>query len=125
MSRFYSCLAVYKASLILRSLSNFVINLNRFYTRFGKFVEFSEVLPMGNKPAKQEKKREDVILVKVVPHVDRAYVRWLTRDLKRIYDFTPQNPQAIKPSDHYIEIMRLNGLLDLDMDDPDLAHLFK
>lgn len=79
--------------------------------------------PMGNKPAKQEKKEE--LLLKIVPPLDRAYTRWLARDLERIYGFTPRNPRAIKPPDHYIEHMRLNGWLDLDLNDPDLAHLFK
>ncbi|KAF5206461.1 aspartyl/glutamyl-tRNA (Asn/Gln) amidotransferase subunit B [Thalictrum thalictroides] len=79
---------------------------------------------MGNKPVKQEEKK-DGYLVKVVPPLDRAYVRWLTRDLERVHGFVPKNLRAIKPPEHYIEQMRLNGLLDLDLDDPDLAHLFK
>ncbi|CAL5426250.1 unnamed protein product [Camellia sinensis] len=77
---------------------------------------------MGNKPAKEEKEE---IFLKIVPHLDRAYVRWLARDLERIHCFTPRNPRAVKPPDHYIEYMRLNGWLDLDLDDPDLAHLLK
>ncbi|XP_008784099.2 uncharacterized protein LOC103703134 [Phoenix dactylifera] len=77
---------------------------------------------MGNKPAKQE--REE-ILVKVMPPLDRAYGRWLARDVQRLHGFTPKNPPAIKPPDHYIEYMQLYGWLDLDMDDPDLAHLVK
>lgn len=77
---------------------------------------------MGNKPVKQE--REEVLL-KVVPPLDRAYVRWLARDLERIHGFTPAHPRAVKPPDHYIEYMRLNGWLDVDLSDPDLAHLFK
>ncbi|KAK9939063.1 hypothetical protein M0R45_015772 [Rubus argutus] len=77
---------------------------------------------MGNKPVKQE--REEVLL-KVVPPLDRAYVRWLARDLERIHGFTPANPRAVKPPDHYIEYMRLNGWLDVDLSDPDLAHLLK
>ncbi|KAL0389955.1 UNVERIFIED_CONTAM: hypothetical protein Scaly_0352600 [Sesamum calycinum] len=80
-------------------------------------------LAMGGKPAKLEKKEE--LGLKIVPPVDRAYARWLARDLERIYGFTPRNPCAIKPPDHYIEYMRLNGWLDLNLDDPDLAHLFK
>ncbi|KAK2981561.1 hypothetical protein RJ640_008693 [Escallonia rubra] len=78
---------------------------------------------MGNKPAKQEEKEE--ILLKIVPPLDRAYVRWLARDLERIYGYTPRNVRAVKPPDHYIEYMRLNGWLDLSLDDPDLAHLHK
>ncbi|KAL7174029.1 hypothetical protein ACSBR2_033308 [Camellia fascicularis] len=77
---------------------------------------------MGNKPAKEEKEE---IFLKIVPPLDRAYVRWLARDLERIHRFTPRNPRAVKPPDHYIEYMRLNGWLDLDLDDPDLAHLLK
>lgn len=77
---------------------------------------------MGNKPAKQE--REEVML-KVVPPLDRAYVRWLARDLERTRGFTPANPRAVKPPEHYIEYMHLNGWLDVDLGDPDLAHLFK
>lgn len=76
---------------------------------------------MGNKPAKQ---REEVAGVKVVPPLDRAYVRWLARDLERIYGYVPSKPRAVKPPDHYIEYMKLNGWLDLDLNDPDLAHLF-
>lgn len=77
---------------------------------------------MGNRPVKQEK--EEVFL-KVVPPLDHAYVRWLARDLKRIHDFTPVNPRSVMPPDHYIDYMRLNGWLDVDLNDPDLAHLFK
>lgn len=77
---------------------------------------------MGNKPAKQE--REEVLL-KVVPPLDRAYVRWVARDLERIHGLTPVNPRAVKPPEHYIEYMHLNGWLDVDLGDPDLAHLFK
>ncbi|KAL8496298.1 hypothetical protein ACS0TY_020132 [Phlomoides rotata] len=80
---------------------------------------------MGNKPAKQEEEKKEELLLKIVPPVDRAYTRWLARDLERVYGFTPQNPRAIKPPDSYIEYMHLNGWLDLDLDDPDLAHLFK
>ncbi|GMH07344.1 hypothetical protein Nepgr_009184 [Nepenthes gracilis] len=77
---------------------------------------------MGNKPAKQE--REEILL-KVVPPLDPAFVRWLARDIKRIEGFAPKKPRAIKPPDHYIEFMRLYGWLDLDLNDPDLAHLLK
>ncbi|PIM99097.1 hypothetical protein CDL12_28410 [Handroanthus impetiginosus] len=82
---------------------------------------------MGNKPAKQEAKNKEneELVLKYVPPIDRAYVRWLARDLERIYGFAPRNPQAIEPPDHYVEYMRLNGWLELDLDDPDLAHLFK
>ncbi|KAL7174028.1 hypothetical protein ACSBR2_033307 [Camellia fascicularis] len=77
---------------------------------------------MGNKPAKEEKEE---IFLKIVPPLDRACVRWLARDLERIHRFTPRNPRAVMPPDHYIEYMSLNGWLDLDLDDPDLAHLLK
>lgn len=80
---------------------------------------------MGNKPAKPEEKKKDELQLKIVPPLDRAYTHWLTRDLERIYGFTPRNPRAIKPPDHYIEYMRMNGMLELDLDDGDLAHLFK
>ncbi|PIA28104.1 hypothetical protein AQUCO_07200021v1 [Aquilegia coerulea] len=79
---------------------------------------------MGNKPVKQEEKKDEYML-KVVPPLDRALVRWLNRDLERVHGFVPKNPHAIKPPEHYIEQMRLNGWLDLDLNDPDLAHLFK
>ncbi|XP_021901419.1 uncharacterized protein LOC110817270, partial [Carica papaya] len=42
-----------------------------------------------------------------------------------IHGFTPKNPRAVKPPDHYIEFMRLNGWLDVNLNDPDLAHLLK
>ncbi|KAJ0020292.1 hypothetical protein Pint_31777 [Pistacia integerrima] len=79
---------------------------------------------MGNKPVAVKQEREEVFL-KIVPPVDRAYVRWLTRDVERIHGFTPKNPRAVKPPDHYIEYMQLNGWLEVNLDDPDLAHLFK
>ncbi|KAL5710441.1 hypothetical protein ACHQM5_021001 [Ranunculus cassubicifolius] len=77
---------------------------------------------MGNKPVQQER---EGYLVRVVPPLDRTLVRWLSRDLEMIHGFTPKNPRSVKPPEHYIEHMRLNGSLDLDLDDPDLAHLFK
>lgn len=80
-------------------------------------------LSMGNKPVKQQER--DEILLKVVPPLDRAYVRWLARDIERIHGYTPKNPSAVKPPEHYIEYMRLSGWLDVNLDDPDLAHLFK
>ncbi|KAI4340470.1 hypothetical protein MLD38_025301 [Melastoma candidum] len=78
---------------------------------------------MGNKPVKQQEREE--VAVKVVPPIDQAYVRWLARDLERIHGYVPRNPRPIRPPDHYIEYMRLYGWLDLSLDDPDLAHLFK
>ncbi|XP_051134436.1 uncharacterized protein LOC127253737 isoform X2 [Andrographis paniculata] len=78
---------------------------------------------MGNKPAKQEKNEE--VMPKIAPPVDRAYLHWLSRDLERIYGFAPKKPHAVKPPDHYVEYMRMNGWLDLDLNDPDLAHLLK
>ncbi|KAK9755546.1 hypothetical protein RND81_01G033400 [Saponaria officinalis] len=77
---------------------------------------------MGNRPAKIEKEE---ILVRVAPPIDPTFARWLARDIQKIEGFTVKNPLAITPPDHYIEYMRLNGWLDLDLDDPDLAHLFK
>lgn len=77
---------------------------------------------MGNRPAKPER---DEVLLKIVPPLDQAYVRWLARDLERIHGFTPRNPRAVRPPDHYIEYMRLQGWLDVSLDDPDLAHLLK
>lgn len=77
---------------------------------------------MGNKPPVRS--REEVLL-KIVPPIDQTYARWLARDLERIHRFAPRNPKAIKPPEHYIEYMRLYGWLDLDLNDPDLAHLFK
>ncbi|KAJ8750252.1 hypothetical protein K2173_014167 [Erythroxylum novogranatense] len=79
---------------------------------------------MGNKPVKQREERDDILL-KIVPPLDRAYVRWLSRDLEMIHGFTPRNCEAVKPPDHYAEYMRLNGWLDVNLDDPDLAHLFQ
>ncbi|KAG7010334.1 hypothetical protein SDJN02_27127, partial [Cucurbita argyrosperma subsp. argyrosperma] len=78
---------------------------------------------MGNKPAKQSGGRDEML--KIVPPLDQAYIRWLARDLERIHGFTPRNPRAVKPPDHYIEFMRLNGWLDVSLDDPDLARLLK
>lgn len=82
---------------------------------------------MGNKPGKQAQKKDDKggFLVKVAPPVDRTYIRWLAKDLARVHGFTPKNPCAVTPPDQYIEYMRLKGWLDLDLDDPDLTHLFK
>ncbi|KAF4374105.1 hypothetical protein F8388_012088 [Cannabis sativa] len=76
----------------------------------------------GNKPAKQE---PEEIFLKIVPPLDHAYVRWLTRDLERTHGFTPAKPRAVRPPDHYIEYMQLNGWLDVNLDDPDIAHLLK
>ncbi|CDP06860.1 unnamed protein product [Coffea canephora] len=80
---------------------------------------------MGNKQAKSVKPQKEEVLLKIVPPIDQAYARWLFRDLERIHGFAPRNPRAIEPPEHYIEYMRLNGWLDVDLDDPDLAHLFK
>ncbi|KAI5577866.1 hypothetical protein POPTR_009G162200v4 [Populus trichocarpa] len=86
---------------------------------------------MGNKPTKQEREvvfplaqdRQEILL-KVVPPLDHAYLRWLARDLERVHGFTPGNCRAVTPPDHYTEYMRLQGWLDVNLDDPDLAHLF-
>ncbi|XP_038901668.1 uncharacterized protein LOC120088440 [Benincasa hispida] len=80
---------------------------------------------MGNRAVKQPQEQRGEIFLKIVPPLDQAYLRWLARDLERIHGFTPRNPRAVKPPDHYIEFMRLNGWLDVSLDDPDLAHLFK
>lgn len=77
---------------------------------------------MGNKQVKQEK--ED-ILVRVAPPVDPAFARWLARDIQRTEGFTVTGSRSLTPPDHCIEYMRLHGLLDLDLNDPDLAHLVK
>ncbi|KAF5789796.1 hypothetical protein HanXRQr2_Chr09g0375451 [Helianthus annuus] len=77
-------------------------------------------IKMGNKPVKE---REEPV-VKVAPPLDRAYVHWLAKDLERVHGYVPKKPRAVKPPDHYIEYMRMNGWLDLDLNDPDLAHLF-
>ncbi|MQL81200.1 hypothetical protein Taro_013656 [Colocasia esculenta] len=73
-------------------------------------------------PAKPEKEE---ILVKVVPPLDRAFVKWLARDLERIHGYTVRDQPAIRPPDHYIEYMRLYGWLDVDLDDPDIDRLLK
>lgn len=77
----------------------------------------------GNKLEKQEK--DDIILLKIVPPVDQIYAKWLARDLARIHSFTPKRIRAVQPPDHYVEHMKLNGWLDVDLNDPDLAHLFE
>ncbi|KAJ7001807.1 hypothetical protein NC653_012028 [Populus alba x Populus x berolinensis] len=86
---------------------------------------------MGNKPVKQEREamspsapNRPEFLLKIVPPLDHAYVRWLARDLERIHGFTPRNCRAVTPPDHYVEYMRSHGWLDVNLDDPDLAHLF-
>ncbi|KMT00611.1 hypothetical protein BVRB_9g219060 [Beta vulgaris subsp. vulgaris] len=78
---------------------------------------------MGNKPAKKIEKEE--ILLKFAPPIDPVFGRWLARDIRSTEGYTVKNPPMLKPPDHYIEYMRLYGMLDLDLDDPDLAHLFK
>ncbi|XP_018445785.1 uncharacterized protein LOC108817561 [Raphanus sativus] len=80
---------------------------------------------MGNKATTTVKEERVEIHLKVAPSLDRAFVRWLARDLQRVQGFKPKNTRAITPPDNYIEFMRLNGSLDVDLDDPDLAHLFK
>ncbi|KAJ1686242.1 hypothetical protein LUZ63_017632 [Rhynchospora breviuscula] len=85
---------------------------------------------MGNKPAKQEKEKakdgeNDLIRVRIRPEIDQDLVKWLSRDVKQLCTFVPKEPRAIRPPDHEIEYMRLHGLLDLDLDDPDLSHLLK
>ncbi|XP_031480000.1 uncharacterized protein LOC116250492 [Nymphaea colorata] len=77
---------------------------------------------MGNKPATPKR---DEILVKVMPPIDQTLVRWIARDVDRIYGFVPKKPRAIKPPEHYIEYMRLQGWLDVDLDDAELARLLK
>lgn len=77
---------------------------------------------MGNRPAKQQ---GEEVLLKIVPPLDPAYTRWFAWDIERIHDDTPRKPRAVKPPELYIEYMRLHGWLDVDLDDPDLARLFK
>ncbi|KAJ6717208.1 MITOCHONDRIAL GROUP I INTRON SPLICING FACTOR CCM1 [Salix koriyanagi] len=86
---------------------------------------------MGNKPGKQERevvsplaRGRQEILLKVAPPLDHAHLRWLARDLERVHGFTPGNCRAVTPPDHYAEYMRLQGWLDVNLDDPDLSHLF-
>ncbi|KAB5541803.1 hypothetical protein DKX38_014777 [Salix brachista] len=86
---------------------------------------------MGNKPGKQERevvsplaRDRQEILLKVAPPLDHAHLRWLARDLERVHGFTPGNCRAVTPPDHYAEYMRLQGWLDVNLDDPDLSHLF-
>ncbi|KAJ4751443.1 aspartyl/glutamyl-tRNA (Asn/Gln) amidotransferase subunit B [Rhynchospora pubera] len=83
---------------------------------------------MGNQPAKQDKDRDkesDLIRVRIRPEIDQDLVKCLSRDVKQLCTFVPKKPHAIQPPDHEIEYMRLHGLLDLDLDDPDLTHLLK
>lgn len=81
---------------------------------------------MGNKATTTVKEEREEIHLKIVPPLDRDFVRWLARDLQRVQGFKPRHStRAITPPDHYIELMRLNGSLDVDLDDPDLAHLLK
>uniref|UniRef100_A0A6N2MAN0 Uncharacterized protein n=1 Tax=Salix viminalis TaxID=40686 RepID=A0A6N2MAN0_SALVM len=86
---------------------------------------------MGNKPGKQERevvsplaRGRQEILLKVAPPLDHAHLRRLARDLERVHGFTPGNCRAVTPPDHYAEYMRLQGWLDVNLDDPDLSHLF-
>uniref|UniRef100_A0A6N2KYA9 Pentacotripeptide-repeat region of PRORP domain-containing protein n=3 Tax=Salix viminalis TaxID=40686 RepID=A0A6N2KYA9_SALVM len=86
---------------------------------------------MGNKPGKQERevvsplaRGRQEILLKVAPPLDHAHLRWLARDLERVHGFTPGNCRAVTPPDHYAEYMRLQGWLDVNLDDPDISHLF-
>ncbi|CAH2072190.1 unnamed protein product [Thlaspi arvense] len=83
------------------------------------------VFKMGNKATTVKEERQEIHL-KIVPPLDKVFLRWLARDLQRVQGFKPKNnTRAITPPDSYIEFMRLNGSLDVDLDDPDLAHLFK
>lgn len=79
---------------------------------------------MGNKLEKQAQK-PDGIFVKAMPPLDQTYVRWLARDLERLYGVAPKAPKAIKPPDHYIEYMRMYGMLDVDLNDADLDEVLK
>jgi len=78
---------------------------------------------MGNKPVKQEKREE--VLLKISPPVDPAFARWLARDIQRVEGYTVKGCRPLTPPDDWIEYMRLRGWLDLDLNDPDLACLFK
>ena len=79
---------------------------------------------MGNKPAKQKQERDELLL-KNPPPIDPVFGRWLARDIQSVEGYALKNSKKLTPPDHYIEFMRLYGWLDLDLDDPDLAHLFK
>eukprot|EP01018_Ginkgo_biloba_P016748 Gb_27508 [translate_table: standard] len=64
--------------------------------------------------------------VDVSPKLDPLVVRAIANIYKTYLPFSPKTtPRPIRPNDHYLEFMRLNGWLDLDLDDPDLAPLFK
>ncbi|KAK7361956.1 hypothetical protein VNO77_04052 [Canavalia gladiata] len=80
---------------------------------------------MGNKLEKQKQEVDNMTLLKIVPPIDQTYAKWLAKDVARIHGYTPQYTRAVEPPDHYVEYMKLNGLLDVDLNDPDLAHLFK
>ncbi|CAN4119171.1 unnamed protein product [Withania somnifera] len=75
---------------------------------------------MGNKSAKPKR---DKVLLKIVPPLDQAYTRWLAGNLESIYGCTPRNPCDVRPPGHYIAYMSLQGLLDVNLDEPDLARL--
>lgn len=72
-------------------------------------------------------KRAKIILEKVdlSPKLDPLLVRAIDNVYKGYGPFYVKNPHPVRPSDHYLEIMRLKGWLDLDLNDPDLAPLFK
>lgn len=78
---------------------------------------------MGNKPVKQEKREE--VLLRITPPVDPAFARWLARDIQRVEGYTVKGSRPLTPPDDWIEYMHLQGWLDLDLNDPDLARLFK
>ncbi|KAF5805675.1 hypothetical protein HanXRQr2_Chr05g0212251 [Helianthus annuus] len=63
--------------------------------------------------------RKDMKNLKVAPPLECAYVHWLAKDQERILGHVPTKHRAVKPRDHYIEYMRMDGWLDLD-----LTHLF-
>lgn len=73
----------------------------------------------------KERRRKALENVDLSPKLDPLLVRAID-DVKKTYrPFYVKNPHPIRPNDHYLEIMRLKGWLDLDLNDPDLAPLFK
>ncbi|GAB2234875.1 hypothetical protein Droror1_Dr00004144 [Drosera rotundifolia] len=59
------------------------------------------------------------------PPLDPLFMKWYTREFDSMHRFTVKKPRSIEPPDHVVEYMRLFGMLDPDLDDPDLAHLIK
>lgn len=77
----------------------------------------AEILKKGNG---ESSKKPDLS-----PKLDPLLVRAIDDVYKTYQPFYVKDPRPIRPDDHYLEIMRLKGWLDLDLNDPDLAPLFK